>query len=89
MDEPRARCLILGIGNILMGDEGVGVHVVRVTARTEARTPALEEIRERVVSALNAERRLNANEQAYRDLRERYDIRIEIPDAVREAWQSE
>lgn len=29
MDEPRARCLILGIGNILMGDEGIGVHAVR------------------------------------------------------------
>lgn len=25
----RVRCLILGIGNVLMGDEGVGVHVVR------------------------------------------------------------
>ena len=24
-----AETLILGIGNILMGDEGVGVHVVR------------------------------------------------------------
>ena len=66
-----------------------GVHLVHVTARTEARAPALEDVRERVVSALNAERRLNANEQAYRDLRERYDVRIEIPDAIREAWQSE
>jgi hypothetical protein len=66
-----------------------GVHLVRVTARTEARTPALEEIRERVVLALNAERRRDVNEQAYQDLRERYDIVIEIPDAVREAWQSE
>ena len=25
----RARALLLGIGNVLMGDEGVGVHVVR------------------------------------------------------------
>ncbi len=66
-----------------------GVHVVRVTARSEARTPPLEEIRDRVVSALNDERRRNANEQAYQALRGRYDIRIEIPDAVREAWQSE
>jgi hydrogenase maturation protease len=23
------RCLVLGIGNVLMGDEGIGVHVVR------------------------------------------------------------
>jgi hydrogenase maturation protease len=27
-DEPR-RTLILGIGNLLMGDEGIGVHVAR------------------------------------------------------------
>jgi hydrogenase maturation protease len=27
--EPRPRVLLLGIGNVLMGDEGVGVHVVR------------------------------------------------------------
>lgn len=66
-----------------------GVHLVRVTARTDARTPALEEIRERVVSAFNDQRRRDANEQAYRELRESYDIVIEIPDAVREAWQSD
>lgn len=66
-----------------------GVHLVRAISRTEARTPALGEIRERVASAFNAERRRDANEQAYRELRGRYDIVIEIPDAVREAWQSE
>ena len=66
-----------------------GVHLVRVTARTEARVPTLEEIRERVLSAFNAERRRNANEQAYQQLRGRYDIRIEIPDAVRETWQAD
>jgi len=66
-----------------------GVHVVRVTARTEARTPALEEVRDQVLSAFTAERRRNANEQAYQALRGRYDIVIEIPDAVREAWQSD
>ena len=27
--EPSPRLLILGIGNLLMGDEGVGVHVIR------------------------------------------------------------
>jgi hydrogenase maturation protease len=26
---PAPRCLVLGIGNLLMGDEGVGVHAVR------------------------------------------------------------
>ena len=66
-----------------------GVHLVRVTARTEARPPALEDVRDRVVAALNQERRRDANERAYQDLRGRYDIRIEIPQAVRDAWQSD
>jgi hydrogenase maturation protease len=26
---PRPRTLVLGLGNLIMGDEGVGVHVVR------------------------------------------------------------
>lgn len=29
MNRPDGRTLILGIGNLLLGDEGVGVHVVR------------------------------------------------------------
>jgi hydrogenase maturation protease len=29
LNEPAGGVLILGIGNVLMGDEGVGVHVVR------------------------------------------------------------
>ena len=29
MSEASGKLLVLGIGNILMGDEGVGVHVVR------------------------------------------------------------
>jgi hydrogenase maturation protease len=28
--EPGPRVLILGIGNLLMGDEGVGVHAIRI-----------------------------------------------------------
>jgi hydrogenase maturation protease len=28
--EPSPRVLILGIGNLLMGDEGVGVHAIRI-----------------------------------------------------------
>jgi hydrogenase maturation protease len=29
-DQSAARVLVLGVGNLLMGDEGVGVHVVRL-----------------------------------------------------------
>jgi hydrogenase maturation protease len=28
-DMPESRVLVMGVGNVLMGDEGVGVHVVR------------------------------------------------------------
>jgi hydrogenase maturation protease len=28
-DEPQNKTLILGLGNVLMGDEGIGVYVVR------------------------------------------------------------
>jgi len=66
-----------------------GVHLVRVTARSEARRPALEEIRERVQAAFDAERRRAANEAAYQALRARYDIVIEIPESVRSQWQLE
>ena len=33
------KVLILGIGNILMGDDGLGVHIVRHIAETEAGLP--------------------------------------------------
>lgn len=35
-----ARVLVLGIGNLLMGDEGVGVHAVRLLEREFASTAA-------------------------------------------------
>ena len=31
---PTARVLVLGVGNVLMGDEGVGVHVLRRLEKT-------------------------------------------------------
>jgi hydrogenase maturation protease len=33
---PAARVLVLGVGNVLMGDEGVGVHVLRLLEKTAA-----------------------------------------------------
>ena len=32
---PAARVLVLGVGNLLMGDEGVGVHVLRLLEKTD------------------------------------------------------
>ncbi len=36
--EPGARTAILGIGNLLMGDEGVGIHVVRQLKELDRRS---------------------------------------------------
>lgn len=35
MREPSGHILVLGIGNTLMGDEGVGVHVIRYLEKCE------------------------------------------------------
>jgi len=35
MTEADGKLLVLGIGNVLMGDEGVGVHVVRHLEKSE------------------------------------------------------
>jgi hydrogenase maturation protease len=32
-NEPRERILVLGVGNLLMGDDGVGIHAVRELAK--------------------------------------------------------
>ena len=39
MTDGRARALVLGVGNILLGDEGVGVAVVRELERSPAALP--------------------------------------------------
>ena len=33
---PTAGVLVLGVGNLLMGDEGVGVHVLRLLEKRRA-----------------------------------------------------
>jgi len=65
-----------------------GAHLVRIVASAAPRQPPLDAIRERVESALGAERRRRANESAYQDLRARYDIVVEIPEDLRRQWQS-
>lgn len=37
-DDPEAGVLVLGVGNLLMGDEGVGVHTVRALEELGAST---------------------------------------------------
>jgi hypothetical protein len=51
-----------------------GVHLVRVSQRQPARQPALAEIRDAVLAEWRDQRRREAKEQAYRRLRERYEV---------------
>lgn len=58
-----------------------GLHAVRLRGRSEPRLPPYEEIAERVAEEYGAQRRREANEQAYQEMRARYDVVIELPDA--------
>jgi hypothetical protein len=53
-----------------------GLHLIRVTERTPARPAVFEEARERVVTDFVFEHRRDANEAAYRTLRNRYAITV-------------
>jgi peptidyl-prolyl cis-trans isomerase C len=59
-----------------------GLHAVRLRGRTGARLPPYEEIAARVAEEYGAQRRREANERAYREMRARYDVVIEQPEAV-------
>ena len=56
-----------------------GLHVVRLRGRSDARLPPYDEIAARVAEEYGAQRRREANERAYREMRARYDIIIERP----------
>jgi peptidyl-prolyl cis-trans isomerase C len=58
-----------------------GLHAVRLRARSEPRLPPYDEIAARVAEEYGTQRRLEANEKAYREMRARYDVVIEQPDA--------
>jgi peptidyl-prolyl cis-trans isomerase C len=59
-----------------------GLHAVRLRGRTGARLPPYEEIAARVAEEYGAQRRREANERAYREMRARYDVVIEQPEAA-------
>jgi len=56
-----------------------GLHLVRVSERVEARSPALGEVREQVKREWQREALEAANEKYYEGLRTRYVIRVENP----------
>ncbi len=56
---------------------GYGVHLVRVSERTQGHTPPLDEVRDAVRREWDRARRLEANEKIYQDMLERYVVTIE------------
>ena len=58
-----------------------GQHLVYITGRTEARLPALAEVRDAVLYEVLAERRKQANTSFYQALRDRYELVVEQTDS--------
>lgn len=66
-------------------ESGYGVHLVLVGERTQARMPALAEVRDAVRRDWDNARRLEANENFYQELLGRYAVTIEQPRPAAEA----
>jgi parvulin-like peptidyl-prolyl isomerase len=62
-----------------------GEHLVEVSARADQRTPPFEEVRQSVLRDFQQERREQANAEAYREMRSRYQVEVEEPQPDREA----
>jgi parvulin-like peptidyl-prolyl isomerase len=60
-----------------------GLHLVQLVRRTEARTPALAEVRERVQRDWTSANTREASVRHYDELRRRYTVVIEPPAAER------
>jgi hypothetical protein len=56
-----------------------GLHAVRLRSRSEPRLPPYDEIASRVAEEFGAQRRQEANERAYQEMRAQYDVVIEAP----------
>jgi len=56
----------------------LGVHLVKVSARTEAALPPLDAVRQQVTREWENERREHSRIESYRQMRARYDVVIEF-----------
>ena len=65
-------------------ESAYGYHVVRLSARTEAKPAVFEEVRRRVLEDARRDARDAANREAHERLRERYRVEIEELDFVSE-----
>lgn len=62
---------------------GFGIHLVRVSARSAPKLPALADVRAAVAREWENDRRIRAREASYARLRATYDIKIEAPTPAR------
>jgi PPIC-type PPIASE domain len=65
-------------------ESGYGVHLVRISERTEGRVPELAEVRDAVRREWANTRRLESNEKFYTALLKRYVVTVERPMAAEE-----
>jgi hypothetical protein len=65
-------------------ESGYGMHLVRISERTEGRMPALAEVRDAVRREWANARRLEANEKFYQELLKRYTVTIERAEPLEE-----
>ncbi len=63
-------------------ESAYGVHIVRLSLRTEAQPAVFEEVRPRVLDDARRAARDAANRAAYQRLRERYQVEVEAVDFV-------
>ena len=61
---------------------GYGFHLVRIDRRTPSRLPAFGEVRERIATDYDAQRRSDANDSYYETLAAQYRVEIQIPAAA-------
>ena len=66
---------------------GYGVHLVRITERSESAQPPFETVREKVLREWRAATQKELMEQQYGQLRERYEVSVPKPEAVGRAAQ--
>jgi hypothetical protein len=64
-------------------ESGFGVHLVCISKRTDARAPALVEVRDAVRREWAESRRLEVNEKFYQNLLKHYTVTIEQPAAAK------
>jgi PPIC-type PPIASE domain len=62
-----------------------GLHLIYIDESLPARNPALAEIREEVERDWEADRRRQIAEERYRALRQNYEVKIELPEALSDA----